>query len=86
MDPLHVCGNAANLDDRTIIFLHENRSQFPEKKMYFVLSSRLAASRDVQGTTRDAFELLSKLSPDPVATIIKNKDGGLMPKNVALLT
>ena len=50
IDPLHVCGNVANLEDRTIIFiLHENRSQFLEEKIYFVLSSRLAASHDVQG-------------------------------------
>ena len=44
IDPLQVRGNAANLEDRTIrFFLHENRSQFPEEKIYFVLSSRLAA-------------------------------------------
>ena len=36
IDPLHVCGNAANLEYRTIIF-------FTEAKIYFVLSSRLAA-------------------------------------------
>ena len=45
IDPLHVRGNAINLEDRTIrfFFLHENRSQFPEEKIYFDLSSRLAA-------------------------------------------
>ena len=47
IDPLyelHVRGNAANLGDRTIrFFLHENRSQFPEEKISFVLSTRLAA-------------------------------------------
>ena len=44
IDPLHVRGNAANQEDRTIIFfLHENISQFPEAKICFVLSSRLAA-------------------------------------------
>ena len=44
IDPLHIRGNAANLDNRTIrFFLHENRSQFPEGKISFVLSSRLTA-------------------------------------------
>ena len=33
IDPLHVHGNAANLGDRTIC-LHENRSQFPEEKLF----------------------------------------------------
>ena len=43
-DPLHVRGNAANLEDRTIKkILHENGSQFPEEKISFALSSRLAA-------------------------------------------
>ena len=33
-----------SVEDRTIrFFLHEDRSQFPEEKIYFVLSSRLAA-------------------------------------------
>ena len=40
IDPLHVRGNAANLEDWTIGFLF---TQFPEEKIYFVLSSRLAA-------------------------------------------
>ena len=42
--PLHVRGNASHVGDRTIrYFLHENRSQVPEEKISFVLSSRLAA-------------------------------------------
>ena len=36
IDPLYVCGNAANLEDRTIRF-------FTNAKIYFALSSRLAA-------------------------------------------
>ena len=36
IDPLHDCGNAANLEYRTIRF-------FAEEKISFVLSSRLAA-------------------------------------------
>ena len=59
---------------------------FQKRKFILFCPPDWLHSRDVQGTTRDAFELLSKLSPDPVATIIKNKDGGLMPKKVALLT
>ena len=43
IDPLHVRGNVANLEDRIIICWHENRSQFPEEKISFVLSSRLGS-------------------------------------------
>ena len=44
VDPLHVRWKAANLEDETRrFFLHENRSQFPEEKISFVLSFRLAA-------------------------------------------
>ena len=51
IDSLHVRGNAANLENNKI-FLHENRSQFPEEKNSFVLSSRLAAFPQVQGGYR----------------------------------
>ena len=59
---------------------------FQKRKFLLFCPPDWLHSHDVQGTTRDAFELLSKLSPDSVATIIKNKDGGLMSKKVALLT
>ena len=49
VDPLHVCGNTANLEDRTILFLHENRSQFPEEKISFVFAPDSLHSHDVQG-------------------------------------
>ena len=38
IDSLHICGNAANLEYRTII-----KIQFTEAKICFVLSSKLAA-------------------------------------------
>ena len=37
IDPLHVRGNAANLEDRTILFLHENRILIPRSDFFFVL-------------------------------------------------
>ena len=44
IDPLHVLGNAANLEDRTIIFFYMKIDLNSEKRKFIlVLSSRLAA-------------------------------------------